>query len=48
MKTFNVSLRQYLCWCNNYPLIMHDYAYANGYVMVQIKISILKQLMGGY
>jgi len=45
MKTFNVPLGQYLCWCKNYPLVMHDYVYANNYVMVKIKISLLKQLL---
>jgi hypothetical protein len=49
MKTFKVPLQQYMCWCKNYPLVMHDYIYANNHVIVQIKISLLKQMLtGGY
>jgi hypothetical protein len=41
------TLRQYYSWCKDYPEVTHDYVYANNFVVVQIKISILKQLMGG-
>lgn len=45
MKTFKVPLQQYMCWCKTYPFVMHDYIYANDNVIVQIKISLLKQLL---
>jgi hypothetical protein len=45
MKTLNFTLPQYYHWCKNYPEVMHDYVYANNSVVVQIKISLLKQLL---
>ena len=44
MATLNFDLRQYYNWCKDYPLVIHDFAYVNNYVVVQIKISILEQL----
>jgi len=44
MATLNFNLPQYYHWCKNYPQVMHDYFVKNGFVIVQIKISILEQL----
>ena len=44
MATLNFDLRQYYNWCKDYPLVIHDFAYVNNYVVVKIKISILEQL----
>jgi hypothetical protein len=44
MATLDFTLRQYYDWCKDYPLVIHDFAYVNNFVVVQIKISILEQL----
>jgi hypothetical protein len=45
MATLNFDLHKYYNWCKDYPQVMHDYAYANNFVVVKIKISLLKQLL---